>query len=170
MNSIDTSSGWFEQGQKLVINGTVVQIDGKTPAPGVVVYYHQTDNNGYYSPGDGKPENKTRHGHIRGWVKTDQQGKYTIYTIRPASYPNTDLPAHIHWLIKEPNIKNEYWIDDLVFEDDKLLSPYIKKHPLANRGGNGVVRVQTKGDLQVADHKIVLGLNVPDYPKKVTDK
>src|SRR5262245_57782954 len=49
INSIDTSAGWFEKGQKLVVTGTVFQIDGKTPAPNVIVYYHHTDDNGYYS-------------------------------------------------------------------------------------------------------------------------
>ena len=166
MNSVDTSAGWFEQGQKLLVTGTVFQIDGTTPAPGVILYYHQTDDNGYYSPGDGKPENRSRHGHIRGWVKTGEDGKYSIYTIRPAPYPNENLPAHIHWLIKEPDIKNEYWVDDVVFEDDALLIPYSRKHPFENRGGNGIVRVSTKDELQIAEHNFVLGLNIPNYPKK----
>jgi protocatechuate 3,4-dioxygenase beta subunit len=80
ITEVDTSAGWYEQGQKLVVTGTVFQLDGKTPAPDVIIYYHHTDHKGYYSPGDGKPENRTRHGHIRGWVKSDAHGKYTIYT------------------------------------------------------------------------------------------
>ncbi len=166
MNSVDTSAGWFEQGQKLLVTGTVFQSDGTTPAPGVILYYHQTDNNGYYSPGDGKPENSTRHGHIRGWVKTGEDGKYWIYTIRPAPYPNENLPAHIHWMIKEPDINNEYWVDDVVFEDDPLLIPYSRKHPFENRSGSGIVTVTTKDDVQIARHDFVLGLNIPNYPKK----
>lgn len=165
MNSVDTSAGWFEKGQKLLVTGTVFQIDGKTPAPNVIVYYHQTDNDGYYSPGN-DPESQTRHGHIRGWVKTGGDGKYTIYTIRPAPYPNEELPSHIHWLIKEPDIKNEYWVDDVVFEDDALLIPYSRKHPFENRAGSGIVRVSIKDDLQIAEHDFVLGLNIPNYPKK----
>lgn len=115
INSVDTSAGWFEKGQKLIVKGTVFQLDGKTPAPNVIVYYHHTDSEGYYSLRHDKPENETRHGHIRGWTKTDEHGNYTIYTIRPAPYPNRDIPAHIHWLIKEPDVSNEYWTDDLFF-------------------------------------------------------
>lgn len=166
IHSVDTSAGWYEEGRKLVISGTVFNRDGITPAPDVIVYYHHTDNNGYYSPRSDKPENQTRHGHIRGWVKTGKDGKYTLYTIRPAPYPNTDIPAHIHILIKEPDIGNEYWTDDLVFEDDQLLQPYLKKHNPENRCGSGILQVVQKDSLQYAEHHFVLGLNIPDYPVK----
>lgn len=166
INSIDTSAGWHEKGQKLIVTGTVYQLDGKTPAPNVVVYYHHTDNNGYYSQRNDKPENQTRHGRIRGWLKTDKDGKYTLYTIRPAPYPDASEPAHIHWLIKEPGVKNEYWTDDMVFDDDKLLIPHLKKYPQKNRGGSGVVRILLKDSLQIAEHDFILGLNIPNYPKK----
>lgn len=168
ITSTDTSAGWYEKGQKLMLTGTVYQIDGKTPAPNVIVYYHHTDNDGYYSPGDGKPENSTRHGHIRGWVKTDENGKYTIYTIRPGAYPNVQDPEHIHLIIKEPDIANEYWINDLVFDDDPRLLPFRKKHPEVNpRCGSGTLRVLLKDSLQIAEHDIILGLNIPNYPKKI---
>jgi len=169
IESTDTSPGWYEEGQKLIVTGTAFQIDGKTPAPGVVIYYHHTDNEGYYSPRHDKPENQTRHGHIRGWVKTDSSGKYTIRTIRPAPYPDRSEPAHIHWLIKEPDVSNEYWTDDLVFDDDELLIPHIKKHKRQNWGGSGITRVLLKDSLQIAEHNFILGLNIPNYPKTMPD-
>ena len=168
IHSTDTSAGWYEKGQKLIVTGTVFQLDGKTPAPDVIIYYHHTDNNGYYSPRNDKPENQTRHGHIRGWVKTDSNGKYTLKTIRPAPYPDGSEPAHIHWLIKEPDVKNEYWTDDLVFDDDKLLLPHIKRNKPKNWGGSGIARILLKDRLQIAEHDIILGLNIPNYPKKTT--
>ncbi len=166
INAVDTSAGWYEKGQKLMVSGTAYQLDGKTPAPNVIIYYHHTDNDGYYSPRKDQPENQTRHGHIRGWMKTDKDGKYTLYTIRPASYPNTNLPAHIHWLIKEPDVNNEYWTDDLTFEDDKLLLPYIKDHKPGNLGGNGIVKTVLKDSVQIAEKNFILGLNIPNYPEK----
>ena len=66
INSIDTSAGWKEKGQKILITGTVFKIGGKIPAPNVVIYYWQTDNNGYYSPKEGMDEHAKRHGHIWG--------------------------------------------------------------------------------------------------------
>lgn len=164
--SVDTSVGWTEKGQKLLVTGTVFKRDGKTPAPDVIIYYWQTDNNGYYSPKNEMDKKAKRHGHIRGWVKTDNNGSYSIYTIRPAPYPNNNIPAHIHTSIKEPNIDNEYYIDEFVFDDDKLLTG-AKRKALENRGGSGILRVLISDDLQIAEHNIILGLNIPNYPDTI---
>lgn len=166
INALDTSEGWFEKGQRMIVNGTVFQQDGKTPAPGVIIYYWQTDNDGYYSPKPGMDEKAKEHGHLRGWVKTDVTGNYSIYTVRPARYPNEALLAHIHYSIKEPDVPNEYYIDDVNFTDDSLLNTYMKKHPPENRGGNGVVQPVMQGNVQVCRRDIVLGLNIPDYRKQ----
>lgn len=166
IGSTDESPGWTEKGQKLVVSGTIFHIDKKTPAPNVVIYYWQTNNDGYYKPTDDMDPRTRRHGHIRGWVKTNNDGKYIIYTIRPAPYPNDVLPAHIHLAIKEPGIENEYYTDEINFEDDPLLAPYLKTHPAENRGGSGVVRISLKDNLQMAVHNITLGENIPNYPKK----
>ncbi len=160
----DTSAGWTETGQKLRVTGVIYERDGRTPAADVVVYYWQTDSNGTYSPSSGMDERAKRHGHIRGWVKTDASGKYSIQTIRPAPYPNAAIPAHIHVSIKEPRIENEYYIDELVFDDDPLLTTPRRK-ALENRGGSGILRLFTAGDVQVAEHDIILGLNIPNYPQ-----
>jgi protocatechuate 3,4-dioxygenase, beta subunit len=162
--STDTSAGWTEKGQKLLITGKVYKMDGKTVAPNVIIYYWQTDNNGYYSASKGMNEKEKRHGHIRGWVKTNESGDYSIYTIKPAHYPNDNIPAHIHTSIKEPNIDNEYYIDDFIFDDDKLLTGE-KRKALENRGGSGVLRLLLNEDVQIAEHNIILGLNIPNYPE-----
>jgi len=164
ITSADTSAGWTEKGQKLLVTGTVLKTDSKTPASDVIIYYWQTDNNGYYSPKEGMDEKAKKHGHIRGWVKPDQNGKYAIYTIRPAPYPNETMPAHIHLSIKEPDIDNEYYIDELVFDDDTLLTTE-KRKAMEHRGGSGILKVYLNNDLQVAEHNIMLGLNIPNYPK-----
>lgn len=166
INAVDTSPGWNEEGQQLMVTGTVFQQDGRTPAKDVVIYYWHTDNDGYYSPAPGMDERVKRHGHIRGWVKTGPDGKYAIKTIRPAPYPKDMLPAHIHLSVKEPAVANEYYTDEINFEGDTLLVAHFRKYPPENRGGSGVVKVQLKDGRQVAEHNIVLGLNIPYYPKK----
>ncbi|NQX39979.1 protocatechuate 3,4-dioxygenase beta subunit [Pedobacter steynii] len=159
----DTSAGWTEKGQKLLISGRAFKPDGKSPAPDVIIYYWQTDSKGYYSPGKGMDKRTLRHGHIRGWVKTDQQGRYAIYTIRPATYPDRSEPAHIHTSIKEPGIDTEYYIDEFVFDDDPLLNAK-KRKALENRGGSGILKTSVSGNLQIAKHNIRLGLHIPNYP------
>ena len=168
INAVDTSSGWDGEGQKLLVRGTVYQLDGKTPAPNVVVYYWQTGHDGMYTPKEGMTESAKRHGHIRGWIKTGADGRYAIYTIRPMPYPNTSNPSHIHLSIKEPDIANEYYTDDLVFDDDPFLTASIRKDQ-QNRGGSGILKVRQNGNMQVAEHDIILGLNVPNYPSKRAD-
>lgn len=166
IQSVDTSSAWNEKGQRLLVTGKVLKLDGITPAPNVIVYYWQTDSKGNYSKGTGKSE---KHGYVRGWVKSDKQGKYSIYTIRPGNYPNTDIEAHIHLSIKEPNIKDEYYTDNLVFSDDIKLTG-TKRKKLKNRGGSGILRVLIDKDMQVAEHNIILGLNIPNYPTSTNNR
>lgn len=164
ITSTDTSAGWNEAGTRLVINGTVVKRDGQTPAPDVVIYYWQTDNTGLYAPAPAQDERTKRHGHIRSWVKTDNNGRFKICTIRPAPYPRETMPAHIHLSIKEPAY-NEYYVDELVFDNDGFLTPY-KRSQLGNRGGSGILTTVVRDGIQWADYKMTLGLNIPGYPDK----
>jgi len=63
--------------------------------------------------------------------------------------------------VKEPD-KNEYYIEDYVFEDDPLLNDEERKR-LKSRGGSGIVLPKMeKGILQV-QRDIILGKNIPDY-------
>ena len=94
-----TSIGWTQGKQKLLLTGKVFQLDGKTPAPNVIVYYWHTDDKGLYSSNSATPKNVKAHGKLRGWVRSDEKGNYSIKTSRPAAYPNEDIPQHIHFSI-----------------------------------------------------------------------
>lgn len=172
INSIDTSLGWNQDGQKILLTGTVYQIDGKTPASEVLLYYYHTNPEGRYVHNPdiqrSMPPNELgqTHGYLRGWVKTDKEGKYYIYTLRPGTYPGFDEPAHVHVTVKEPNDINEYYIDDFVFDDDPFLTSG-KRQNMQNRCGSGVLKMIQKGDIFVGQRNITLGLNIPDYPNKL---
>lgn len=160
-----TSSGWTEGKQKLILTGKVYQLDGKTPAPNVIIYYWHTDDKGLYSSNSETPEGAKEHGKLRGWVKSDENGNYKIKTSRPRAYPNQDIPEHIHLSIKEPDISNEYFAD-LYFDDDQLYLKHKKKYGKLDRAGTELLRVVLDKDIEIAEHNIVLGLNIPDYPSK----
>ncbi len=168
LHAVDTSAAWNMPGQRLLITGTMYQNDAKTPAPDVILYYYQTNTDGVYAPNEQLHPEARRHGALRGWVKTDENGHYAIYTLRPGAYPNAREPAHIHPTIKEPNNRSQYYLDAFVFDDDPLLTTK-KRQALANRGGSGVLRLLQKGDLQIAEHDIILGLNIPDYPQSTKE-
>jgi protocatechuate 3,4-dioxygenase, beta subunit len=163
LNEVDTLPIFGEPGPKLVVSGTVYKADGKTPAPGVVLYVYQTDRTGRYRTNGTESGWGRRHGSIRGWMKTNERGQYRFYTVRPASYSETGPPAHIHITVKEPG-KSEYWIDDFQFDDDPYLTPEVRRQQ-RNRGGDGILKPNERDGIFYAERTIVLGKNVTDYPR-----
>lgn len=161
MNSIDTLQGFIQNNPKIKISGKVLQRDGKTPARNVILYVYQTNLEGIYEPSNNARGYEKRHGKFRSWIKTDADGRYTFYTFRPAPYPNSREPAHIHLYIKEEG-KNVYYIDSFIFSDDPLLTEKVKRG-LENRAGSGILTFENKADLLMANRDIILGLNIPDY-------
>ena len=131
-----------DAGERLIISGTVFDSEGKTPAPNVLIYAYHTDAKGFY--GRGPAEHP--HGKHHGWMLTDDKGRYELRTIKPAQYPVRDTPAHIHYTLTGVNFK-EYWIDDVWFEGDDLITPEIKKKQLSGRGGfNPIIKLEKSAD------------------------
>ncbi|HMM36698.1 MAG TPA: hypothetical protein PKA62_18500 [Thermoanaerobaculia bacterium] len=120
-----------EPGTRLRVEGLVFAPDGTTPAAGVVVYAYQTDATGVYaSPG--------RPPRLRGWMRTDADGRFTYDTIRPAPYPGGRNPAHVHhqlWGAGWP----AQWGNDLLFDDDPLV-PEPERRRSASLGPFAFVR------------------------------
>lgn len=145
-----------EPGERLHIEGEVRGRDGRL-APGVIVYAYHTDAEGIY-PVD--PE--SRHGRLRGWVKTDENGRYSFDTIRPAGYPNTNLPQHVHMHVIEVG-RCTYYIDDILFEDDPRLTPKERVQP--GRGGMGVTRPVRYANGWKVTRNIVLGEKIDGYER-----
>lgn len=162
LTSVDTLPDFKETGPKLEISGTIYQADRKTPAKYVILYIYHTDQKGVYPLKGNETGWAKRHGYLRGWIKTNADGKYRFYTLRPASYPNSRAPQHIHPVIKEPN-KNEYYIDEYLFTDD----PFLDENEKANqqkRGGSGIITLTKRQDgTWVGKRDIILGLNIPNY-------
>ena len=155
-------AGAAEPGELLEASGVIYRPDGKTPAPGVILYAYHTDAQGIYAPAPGATGFARRHGRLRGWSRTNAKGEYKFITIKPASYPGSVIPSHIHLIVKEAD-KNEYYIDDFEFEGDRFLTVQERARR-RQAGGSGIVRLNRgAGGVAVARRDIILGLNVQNY-------
>jgi len=123
-----------EPGERLVVSGVVYGSDGKTPLANASVYVFHTDATGVYTPG---PNNDNRNPRLRGYMRTDAQGRYEYSTIRPASYPNTRVMAHIHYVVNAPGYKER--IFEIVFEGDPFIDDRIRADA-ANEGSAFSIR------------------------------
>ena len=161
LKSVDTIPEYHLGNTKLKVSGTVYQLDGKTPAKNVILYIYHTNDKGIYPKRDTSKGWEQRHGYLRTWLKTDANGTYEFYTTRPASYPNSTIPQHIHITVKEPD-KNAYYIEDFYFVDDPHITSNIINRARP-RGGSGVITLKDNGDTKTARRDIILGLNIPNY-------
>lgn len=145
----------LDRGEALRIEGVVYQHDARTPASGVVIYAYQTNPEGLYANGSPETEASRRHGRLRAWVRTGGDGRYSFDTIKPAPYPNADIPAHIHLTILEPG-RRPYWIDDMVFAGEFGVTPAYRAS-MTNKGGDGIVTLgRTSGGQLLARRDIIL--------------
>jgi len=128
-------------GEQMIVSGTVFQPDGKTPAPNVLIYFYHTDIYGIYGR-TGEP----KHGKYRGWMLTDKAGRYEFRTVRPASYPNTTISAHVHMTLTGTDFKED-WIEWILFEGDKFVT--AREREMAGRRGgfNPIIHLAPGGDV-----------------------
>ncbi|MEO5896804.1 MAG: hypothetical protein ABIS06_13990 [Vicinamibacterales bacterium] len=125
-----------EPGSPLVIHGRTVGENGSTPVAGGIVFAYQTDREGLYNrPGSGPHSWR-----LRGWARTDADGKFEFRTIRPGAYPNNKIPQHVHLQIFLPDGKR-YWADELHFADDPFLPAAERESASQVRRDNDVEHV-----------------------------
>jgi len=152
-----------EPGDPMVIEGVVRDLAGDTVS-GVIVYAYQTNADGIY-PTDEKLEGTAahRHGRLRAWAKSDENGRYSFKTIRPGAYPGTELPAHIHMHVIEVG-RCTYYIDDIMFEDDPFLTAGARERLTDGRGGSGAEKPEwSPTDGWIVQRDVVLGERIPGY-------
>jgi protocatechuate 3,4-dioxygenase beta subunit len=157
-----------EPGEPLTITGRVTGSDGR-PRAGIIVYAYHTNRLGIYPPPE--PPRSTAsdgNGLLRGWARTDAEGRYVFETIRPGSYPHTYNPQHVHMHIIEPGC-GTYFINELQFSDDpvrKQLTEEERKHQ--EDAAIETPRKTSEGWEITRD--IRLGENVHDYKPCPPDK
>lgn len=144
-----------EPGTRLVVSGVVYRPDGRTPAPGVLIYAYHTDRTGVYPRRGDETGNGRRHGYLRGWLRTDTLGRYRIETIRPEPYSSRSEPAHIHVTVTQPG-GSERYIPSILFADDPLLSVRERASLRAGTAPHIVQAVRDRAGVLHATRDIIL--------------
>lgn len=128
-----------EPGEQLVVTGTVLSADCRTPVPGALIEVWQANHAGVYDTN--RPGNFTEvtSFHLRGMMYTNERGQYEIETVMPGRYPvppnlpglekyaGLTRPAHIHFRVIES--LHVPVTTQLYFKGD----PYIAGDPFASQ-------------------------------------
>jgi len=125
-----------EPGERLIVAGRVFSTDGVTPLAGASVYVYHTDVRGYYTPGT----NDNRNPRLRGYMRTDAQGGYEFSTIKPGSYPNSRVPAHIHYVVTAAGYSER--VLEIVFEGDPFLDDRVRQEAAKEWSGFSLRRLE----------------------------
>ena len=139
-----------EQGTPLNIRGQVVDANGR-PVHGAIVFAYHTDRAGLYD----EPARGAHSWRLRGWARTDAEGRFEFATIRPGSYPGRQVPAHVHFNIYAGDVR--YGAGELRFDDDPLvgdderersrrLGPFGQVRPVSMRDGTQFVDFSVRLD------------------------
>lgn len=152
LNNTDTIPDFASKSNKLKITGIIYKNDGVTPAKNILLFIHQSDENGKFEL---SRYNKKRYVRHRGWVRTDEDGRYTFYTFVPGSYLLGNELKQILPIIKEPN-KPEYKIETFLFDNDPLLKGSCREK-VVETNPNRILKLDKKEGLYVAERNIILG-------------
>lgn len=147
-----------EPGTPLTLKGSVIDSRGNALA-GVRVYAYHTSAKGWYSDRAAHvaaSSGDQRHARLFGYLLCDEQGRFEVKTIRPAGYPQSDLPAHIHVEARPASGEVGVLVTEVQFSDDPRLTSAARERSNRERfvicdvqrgpGGEVVTAVlQTRG-------------------------
>lgn len=123
-----------EPGKKIKVIAVIKNKDGQ-PIRDALVYFYQTDARGWYAadaPHVMMNEGDIRHARLFGYIKTDKNGRIEIHTIKPAGYPKSDLPAHIHVHVSAEGYQP--FGTEFLFRDDERLKGEILNRAVVDGG------------------------------------
>lgn len=135
-----------EPGTRLYLQGRLLD-EKDQPVAGAQLHIFHTDRKGFYSPLDSiRGSMLEQDPRLEGFLKTDQQGNFSIQTIRPANYPKQYegrlLPQHVHILVHAKGY--EVRSAQIVFYDDPAMNEHWLKW--AKEGNQPLVRLEKSAE------------------------
>ncbi|MGY3120336.1 hydroxyquinol 1,2-dioxygenase [Bradyrhizobium sp. S3.14.4] len=149
-NGDDISCGM--EGDPMLVTGSVSAVDGRSLAGAIVDVWH-SDGDGYY---DVQQLDGIADLAMRARIRTDANGRFNFWSIKPASYPiphdgpvgemleaqgrHPWRPAHVHFMISAPGFEqlvthvfvagDKYLDSDVVFGvKDALIREFVRCPP-----------------------------------------
>ena len=135
-----------EPGVPMAIHGRVFGTDGTTPLAGAIVFAYHTDRTGIYDERSAGPHSWR----LKGWAKTDADGRFEFRTIRPGAYPQNNQAAHVHFTLFTPD-GSRYHAGELEFEDDTLIPERLRAASRAEGAFGSVRPVRREGTTEHVD-------------------
>ena len=132
-----------EPGERMTVRLRLTDAAGK-PRAGVLVYAYQTSAKGFYAQNAAHVQamaGDVNHARLFGYVLTDDDGCIELRTIRPAGYPNSDLPQHIH--LHADREGRSLDVGEVVFTDDPRLTESVREE---YEGHGAIVTTPAKQD------------------------
>jgi len=157
-----------EDGERLIIHGTVRDLDGN-PVPGALMDMWHANLSGFYSHFD--PTNSQVPFNNRRKIRTDENGRYRAITIMPSGYsvppegPTDKLlkllgrhgsrPAHVHYFVRADGFRHLTTqiniADDPLVHDDFAYATRDELIPDLNRSDDGA---EIQFDIELAPSSI----------------
>lgn len=110
-----------EPGERLIWSGRVLDAKG-APIAGATIHVHHADAAGLYNPA-GSTASEPR---LSGAATTGPDGSFRFESVRPAAYPDSVEPAHLHAQASAPGRRDSY--ATFQFEDDPLLTAEHRRY------------------------------------------
>ena len=115
-----------EPGTPFIIEGRVLLRDSRTPARHIDVHAMHRDAEGFeFGPGD----RDTRTWRLQGWATTDEAGRFTFKTIRPAADHLGREAAHVHFTLVSEQFGRQ-WAPKIFLAEDPLVTPRQRQRSL----------------------------------------
>lgn len=137
---------------KLKLTGIIYEPDGVTPAKNAILFIEQADEHGDFHM---KKLGKKRYLHHRVMVKTDENGRYTIYTFIPGNDRRFGQLQQLFPIVKAKD-GVAYEIESFLFHEDPLLTKICRKK-INKKGDPTRILVPKKEDkILVVEKNIIL--------------
>jgi protocatechuate 3,4-dioxygenase beta subunit len=134
-----------EQGVSTAVTGRLVS--GNKPLVNTLVYVYHTDHLGSYGA------EGNQHPVLFGYLKTNEKGEFDFETIRPASYPNSNIQQHIHLEAYDANGRS-LTVTELLFDDDPMLKGENRAN--ASRAGFFIAKNTGSKEKQKFDYVVTV--------------